>query len=95
MAEVKDILKQRGAIYGDYKGNVMLRHDIMALIDSAHREENGGLPMNPISYGYIWDIVNKLIRLSTTPTHIDSWQDISGYATLVAKQLIKESPNAS
>jgi len=94
MAEVKDTLKQRGAIYGDYKRNVMLRHGLMQLIVDNHYKETGE-EMDVVSQEYLWDIMNKIVRLSTTPTHVDSWQDIAGYSTLVKNQLIKESPNAN
>ena len=88
---IRDTLKQRGAAYGDYRMGVLVRHVIMRELSDVHMSENG-VPLDGIAYGYIWDIVNKLSRIAVTPTHVDSWRDIAGYATLVRDQLIKESP---
>lgn len=39
-------------------------------------------------YFYNWTIIlNKLARLLFTPSHIDSWKDIAGYAQLVVDDL--------
>ena len=91
MTDVNQILKQRGAAYGDYHEGVILRSSIMWKLDQLHRSENG-CPLDAVHYGYLWDIVNKLCRIATTPTHLDSWVDVIGYATLIKNQLIKERP---
>lgn len=94
MADTKDVLKQRGAIYGDYKRGCVLRRSILQNICEVYYEEHGE-DMPDMYQEYLWDIVNKIIRLAVTPTHVDSWQDIAGYATLVKNQLTKEYPNAN
>jgi hypothetical protein len=43
---------------------------------------------------YPWiQILNKLIRALSSPTKIDHWKDIAGYATLVSDELEKDKPN--
>ena len=34
-------------------------------------------------------ILNKLVRILTTPRYVDHWRDIAGYATLVVESLTK------
>ncbi len=39
-------------------------------------------------YFYAWTIIlNKLVRTLADPHHSDSWEDIAGYAILVAEDL--------
>jgi len=91
MEAVKDTLKERGGVYGDYKGGNHIRVEIMKLIQyryqSIHRE-----PMPLEQEYYIYDIVNKLSRLCVTPDHVDSWHDIGGYAKLI-EDIFKEKQN--
>jgi hypothetical protein len=66
---------------------------MMNLIRKRYQESNGE-PL-PILYDtMIWDIVNKLSRLSVTPDHIDTVHDISGYARLY-EQVLRSSENAN
>jgi hypothetical protein len=88
MSEVKETLKERGKVYGDYKGGSEFRANVMELIVDRYAKVNhGGMPA--IHMVYVYDIVNKLSRLAVTPYHIDTWHDIAGYATLVEKALRK------
>lgn len=88
MSEVKETLKERGKVYGDYKGGSEFRANVMELIADRYAKVNhGGMPA--IHMVYVYDIVNKLSRLAVTPYHIDTWHDIAGYATLVEKALRK------
>lgn len=88
MSEVKETLKERGKVYGDYKGGSEFRANVMKLIVDRYAKVNhGGMPA--IHMVYVYDIVNKLSRLAVTPYHIDTWHDIAGYATLVEKALRK------
>jgi hypothetical protein len=90
MSDVNDTLKQRGEVYGDYKGGSALRAIIMDAIESRY-EATHGKPMELIHKAYIYDIVNKLSRLAVTPDHEDTWLDIAGYATLVRGALNEKS----
>ena len=88
MSEVNETLKERGKVYGDYKGGSEFRANVMELIVDRYAKVNhGGMPA--IHMVYVYDIVNKLSRLAVTPYHIDTWHDIAGYATLVEKALRK------
>ena len=88
MSEVNETLKERGKVYGDYKGGSEFRANVMELIADRYAKVNhGGMPA--IHMVYVYDIVNKLSRLAVTPYHIDTWHDIAGYATLVEKALRK------
>jgi len=86
---IEETLKERGAVYGDYKGGSELRASILEIIENRHLEVTGR-PMKPVDSIYIFDIVNKLSRLSVTPNHLDTWHDIAGYAKLVEDTLIAE-----
>ena len=88
MSNVNETLKERGKVYGDYKGGSEFRANVMELIVDRYAKVNhGGMPA--IHMVYVYDIVNKLSRLAVPPYHIDTWHDIAGYATLVEKALRK------
>lgn len=88
MSNVNETLKERGKVYGDYKGGSEFRANVMKLIIDRYAEvNNGGMPA--IHMVYLYDIVNKLSRLASTPDHIDTWHDIAGYATLAEKAFKK------
>ena len=88
MSNVNETLKERGKVYGDYKGGSEFRANVMELIVDRYTKVNhGGMPA--IHMVYVYDIVNKLSRLAVTPYHIDTWHDIAGYATLVEKAFRK------
>lgn len=88
MSNVNETLKERGKVYGDYKGGSEFRANVMELIIDRYAKVNHG-GMLAIHMVYVYDIVNKLSRLAVTPYHIDTWHDIAGYATLVEKALRK------
>lgn len=93
MPDVNSTLAERGSAYGPYDVGVQLREDIMLCILEVHKK-NTGNQMEDLHKGFIYDIVNKLSRLATTPSHIDTWHDIQGYAKLTENFFIKESQNA-
>ena len=86
---IEDTLKERGDVYGDYEGGSELRASIMDIIEARHFMVNGK-GMSKLHSIYIFDIVNKLSRLSVTPTHKDTWHDIAGYAKLVEDTLTEK-----
>jgi len=88
---IEETLQERGAVYGDYEGGSELRASIMGIITDRHQKVNGK-PMDKVHQVYIFDIVNKLSRLSTTPDHLDTWHDIAGYAKL-AEDTLKGKTN--
>lgn len=89
MDNVNETLKERGKVYGDYKGGSFFRAVVMRAIIARYKEVNhGGMP--DIYMVYLYDIVNKLSRLASTPDHIDTWHDIAGYAMLVEEAFKKD-----
>lgn len=87
---VKEVLEQRGAIYGDYQSGCHLRGYIMTMLRAEYEVNHNGTAMPDIHQQHLWDIINKIIRLAVTPNHIDSWVDIQGYANLTEQVLRKE-----
>lgn len=91
---IEETLKERGSNYGDYGIGSRLRANIMREIKLA-RIDNNLTNLTELEVVYIYDIVNKLSRLVTTPYHLDTWHDIAGYATLVEKELKKGITHAA
>ena len=92
--KLKKILEQRTKTYGDYEGGCRFIVAIMHVISSRYSVTHKGKFMNPLHLHFIKDIVNKLSRLAVSPTHVDSWRDIAGYASLIADTLEREEQNA-
>ncbi len=92
--QTKKLIKERGAIYGDYKGGAQFRSDMMKLIENRYRDVHRE-HMSNIDKIYISDIVYKLSRITVTPNHLDSWKDISGYAERVIEVIEKEERDAN
>lgn len=92
MSKTEQILKDRGQVYGDYLGGSVFRATIMQLIEERYRQTHNKINEMPYMYKVMLsDIVYKISRLSVTPEHLDSWQDIAGYAEL-AYSAIRNSP---
>ncbi len=86
MNEVNKILEDRGKVYGDYEGGILLRSELMHLIKKRYVSVNKD-QMKPLQIESICDIINKITRIAVTPDHIDSWLDIAGYATKTKEML--------
>lgn len=82
MSDILKTLAERGSVYGDYEVGTEFRAAVMDLVDQT-RGEHGFKPLTTKEKVYIFDIVNKLSRLVATPSHVDTWHDIAGYASLV------------
>lgn len=89
MTTTDQVLEQRGTVYGDFYDGVSLEAVILENIKDRYRNAHGK-EIDPIYVIYLSKIAMKLSRLAVSPTHIDSWTDIAGYARLVELQLIKE-----
>lgn len=86
--ELREILEQREKSYGDFTINASFAQQIKGVYLRAHRW--------PLVAPYICEalhqIASKISRiLSGGWTHVDTWRDIAGYATLVADQLEKNN----
>jgi hypothetical protein len=78
----EELLRERGEVYGEawlLTGEVVryLGHDrLLKLVNSGHL--------------YNWvTILCKLVRLLHSPNHLDSWEDVAGYARLSADHVKK------
>ena len=88
---INEKLEQRKEIYGDYKGNLNCRLEILSCITNRYRRVHGN-NMSCTQEMLFQDIIAKLARLAVTPNHLDSWEDIAGYATRIC-QVIKNENN--
>lgn len=90
MKTTEELIAERGEVYGSFIDGVTAEARILDILAANHLQQT----QTPLPTCYlVWmsKIVMKLTRLSVSPTHTDSWADISGYATLVVNHLNKES----
>lgn len=78
LAKAKDAVKERGENYGKPSENF----SIAAAYYQAHLD----IPVTPFDVGAL-HILNKLARLHSDPTHVDSWVDIAGYAAVTCEAI--------
>jgi hypothetical protein len=86
--KVRDILNEKAKDYDtpagqawEIVGQLLTWFQVHGLLDK----------ILPSGWGFVWIIILvKLVRLSQSPNHADSWLDIAGYATLVSDRLTKE-----
>lgn len=90
MSKVNETLVKRGEVYGNFSNGITLESEIMSNIAGRYFVEHNE-EMPEWYYIAISKIVMKLSRLSVSPTHIDSWHDIAGYALLVETHLKEEN----
>jgi len=89
MSELKETLKERNTNYGGYKLGVDSRAGILEILIYQYREiNNKDMPVSQI----IWltDLIAKLCRISSTPSHTDSIHDLQGYSKLIEEMLKNE-----
>ena len=85
-SSVEETLEARGKTYGDF----MLGTSTEALILQAlmnNHEANCKKKLNPLHVIWLTKIIQKLVRLSVTPDHSDSYRDIAGYASLILAEI--------
>lgn len=80
---IQETLDQRGQVYGSYPTGSLLRARLMGLCKDLYKTVYSS-SMEPVTRVYIYDIINKVSRLATTPRHQDTWHDICGYARLIS-----------
>lgn len=85
MSDVDSTLEERGTRYGSY---VDVSDLTFQLFESIRARMEGRQGFEPYHVEAIHMICNKLARaVCGDPMYIDSWRDISGYATLVVNTL--------
>jgi hypothetical protein len=81
---IEGTLAERERTYGDYKDVAFTAQELKKIV----RTRGGWHDMSPPMQESMDMICNKMARiLNGNPYYADSWHDISGYATLVVKEL--------
>lgn len=80
----EEILDERNKVHGDYSVDARMAQQIKALLRTGLNWND----LSPIQRESIEMISTKLARImSGDPHHKDHWDDIAGYAKLVAQRL--------
>lgn len=84
--QVQELLVERGKSHGSFMENSSFSQTVKSMMREEHNWSYNDLEddqKEALDY-----IVMKMTRiLSGDPDHIDHWDDIAGYATLVANRL--------
>jgi hypothetical protein len=83
---ITDILTERGKAYGPFLEHAQITQTLKRAI-AAHTQLRGGLLA--LDQQEALDMIcHKIGRIvNGNPNHVDSWDDIAGYARLVADRL--------
>lgn len=85
MGEVEKILEERGKTHGEFTTHARISQKLKSV---ARMSGMGSLPLPHVES--LEMIFHKIARiLNGNPDHVDHWDDIAGYATLIAKELRK------
>lgn len=84
-AKVND---ERGQVYGHPSDNFLALSKMKAAIEPMRERD-------PVLYEAACHVLGKLSRLITTPSHLDSWIDIAGYARVAAMILDRREQEKS
>lgn len=94
MDGLKEVQAERGNVYGSFADHSKAVDDIMKILADVNIKKNdrklkvNEAPSTDYPEGFetaAFYMVSKLVRLATTPTHIDSALDLSSYADLWLK----------
>lgn len=92
MTDIQKTLAERGERYGEFREHARVTQNIKA----AMRDSINWSAMRVSNQEALEMIAHKIGRiLNGSPTYIDSWHDIIGYATLVEQEIIKEQSDVS
>lgn len=84
----KDILNQRGSIYGKYSDGVSARAKMMEAVKSVYRSTHSGKDLPEDLQIMYSDLFLKIMRSASNPKHLDSWVDLEGYSHLIKQSLV-------
>jgi len=91
-SETDEILAERGSNYGKFTNHAKLSQLLKITFDNHVREYGNPELFTSSMNEAIEMIFHKLARIANgNPTYDDSWKDISGYSTLIVKELNGES----
>jgi len=86
-SSVEEALEARGKTYGDFMLGTSTEALILQVLMNNH-EANCKEKLNPLHVIWLTKIIQKLVRLSVTPDHSDSYRDIAGYASLILAETL-------
>lgn len=90
MSEIDKILEERAKVHGDFERFARLCQDLKHIAQQF--QINNEVYMSSVQNEALNMILHKIARvLNGDPNHVDHWDDIAGYATLVSRNLTKES----
>ena len=91
MTDIETTLNERKGNYGTFEDNAIVAQQIKVIF-----EESSKYHRCSASQQEALDLIaTKLARIVTgDPNYIDNWHDISGYATLIEKQLENRNEKA-
>ena len=86
MTNVNEMLEGRQARYGSFQGHAEISQVLKQVIHSAAKARNKELEHDQLEA--LDMIAHKIARvINGDPNYADNWNDIAGYATLVANRL--------
>lgn len=96
--QLKEVQAERGNVYGSFADHSKAVDQIMDILKTVQVEKRN-IPLSAFKKGdwpegfetAAFYMVSKLVRLATTPTHVDSALDLSSYADLWLKIIEKEA----
>lgn len=74
--------RDRIAIYGHYKNNVRTRAAVMYYLKS-HNMNYGTSRLSEENLVMVEDLVSKIVRHVTSPSHMDTLLDLASYTMLI------------
>lgn len=85
-SDINATLNEREKTHGDYSVHAQITQALMYTIAGGPNWSR----LKPTQKESLHMIAHKIGRiLAGDPNHVDSWHDISGYATLIEKELTK------
>jgi hypothetical protein len=100
--QLKDVQKERGNVYGKFIDHSKAVDQIVDILKTVNMEKQNFpisvLPKEDWPEGFetaVFYMVSKLVRLATTPNHIDSALDLSSYADLWLKIIEEQDDEKS
>lgn len=82
-SDVDEVLENRGQIYGRYSDGVACRASILDALETTYGLTHNYEPLPSDLRVMYSDLVLKLMRSASDPSHLDSWVDLAGYAKLI------------
>lgn len=84
MSDIKDVLRERGSVHGEFADNAYLAQKLKDAVRSSARWGS----MTAVQREAVDNTLQKIARLcSGDPNYVDHWVDIIGYNTLAKDRL--------